>query len=192
MADPDRPRPSPRPATTTGDRPDGVADRASTGRRWWWRPAVGVLVPALVVAVLVVANVVLAVRRDGAEAREQARTAAVTAARTRVPALLGYDWTALDAHATRAGTLTTGAFRTRYATLFRTRIRPAALTQHTRTRAGVKTVGVVSADRDRVVLLMLLDQTTTSTAATRIDGSRSLVTMRDVHGTWLVAGLTPV
>ncbi|MDQ2797863.1 MAG: hypothetical protein M3Y06_12025 [Actinomycetota bacterium] len=184
----DDPLPRPRPRPLPRPRPD-LAAPDSSPRRWW--PLVIVVV---VLAALVAANIVLAVRRSGNDDVEQARSHAVAAAKEHVPVLLSYDYTSMDAYAKRAVGVTTGTFRQDYAKLLANYIEPAAVQQQTHTRATVKTVGVISAHADRVVLIVLLDQTTSGKGAvtSRVDGSRSKVTMRRAGGKWLIADFVPI
>lgn len=59
------------------------------------------------------------------------------------------------------------------------------------TKATVRNGAVVSADTDQVVMLVYLDQATTSKALTapRLDNVGVRVTVSDVDGKWLVSQL---
>ena len=148
----------------------------------------------MLVLALVAANIWLYVIRSGNDTIEQARHDASANARKRVPAMLSYTYKSVAAFATDAPKNATGAFKKDFAQLIRTVIAPAAEQQQLTTAATVKSVGVVEAHATRVVVLVLLNQTTSSKSikTPRLDGSRLRVTMRASGGTWLVSELTPI
>lgn len=146
-----------------------------------------------VVAALVAVNVWLALTRSDDDAAESARLAAVASARQRIPAMLSYDYRTIDHYLAVGPANTTGRFRTDFTQLVATVIAPAANREHVVTSTAVRAIGVTSAGADRVVLLVLLDQTTSNkTAAHRHDASRDRVTMVHSGGSWLIGELTPL
>jgi Mce-associated membrane protein len=185
-----RPRPGPRPnppAPPPAIEPTPAAASARPGR---WRLA-ATTVAVLVVAALVALNIwFLLLRSDNADV-EAARSAALASAKQRVPALLTYSYTAMDEYLAAAPENTTGSFRTAFSQLVKKVIVPDAKQQHIVTRATVKSAGIIEAGSDRVVVLVLLDQVTTSKASKtgRLDGSRVTATLQHVAGKWLIANM---
>lgn len=125
---------------------------------------------------------------------DAARQSAVEAARTRLPQLLSYDYHTLDRDLAGARAGTTGAFRDQFAELTTKVVAPAAQQQEIVTKTTVAGTSVVSAETDRVVLLVFLDQVTQTKAdaSSRIDGARVRATLQRQDGQWLVSALTPV
>jgi Mce-associated membrane protein len=133
-------------------------------------------------------------RVEQASEVDAARQAATDAARTRLPQLLSYDYHTLDRDLAGARAGTTGAFRDQFAELTTKVVAPAAQQQEIVTKTTVTGTSVVSAEPDRVVLLVFLDQVTHTKAdpSARIDGARARVTLQRQDGQWLVSALTPV
>jgi Mce-associated membrane protein len=147
-----------------------------------------VLVALVLAAVAVVGN-------QRASARDEARDAALEAARTRVPALLSYDAATLAEDLERAGEQTTGDFEADYQKILDEVVSPTAGKRGISTRAEVAQAGVVSGDGDGdgVVVLVLLTQTTSANdQGPTVSGSRVEVTLRQDDGDWKIAGLEPV
>lgn len=136
----------------------------------------------------------LLLQRRDARATETARTAAVSAARAAAGDILGYDYRSLEQSIRRARAATTGAFRGQYDTTAATLL-PQAKQLKAIVQATVGSAAVMSATRDRVVVLLFVDQATVKqvqgekTPTTRIDQSRVRVTMTRVDGRWLVSEL---
>ena len=204
-----RPYPTPRgeqsepaPAVDVADVPDSadVADAepsAVAAEASARRPVPGVallIAAAVVVAAFVAANVWLYLVRSNDDAVESARTAAVASARERVPAMLSYKYTDITDYVAAAPDNATGRFKTDFTQLITRVIAPAATAQKIVTNAQVKSAGVIDAHADSVVVLVMLDQTTTSKnlKGSRVDGSRVRVVMTRAGGTWLVSSLTPI
>lgn len=210
----DRPRPRPRPYPTrpepetepatetepgTETEPAAVAvepaAEARTGSRRRGVPGMALLVAAVVVvAAFVAANVWLYLVRSNNDATESAREAALTSARDRVPAMLSYKYTDITDYVSAAPDNATGQFKKDFTQLITRVIAPAATAQKIVTNAQVKSAGVIEAHADSVVVLVMLDQTTTSknTKGARVDGSRVRVVMARTGSTWLVSSLTPI
>jgi len=205
----DRPRPRPRPYPTRPDeQPEPAvaaeptaavaaeptaADTDASARRGV--PGLALLiVAAVVVAAFVAANVWLYLVRSNNDAIETARDAAVTSARERVPAMLSYKYTDITDYVAAAPDNSTGQFKKDFTQLIARVIAPAATSQKIVTNAQVKSAGVIEAHADSVVVLVMLDQTTTSKSikGSRVDGSRVRVVMTRTGSTWLVSSLTPI
>jgi Mce-associated membrane protein len=149
------------------------------------------LVP--VVVVLAVATLVSFLRWQSANAADSARSAAVTAANRRVPALLSYSYQTFGTVLAQAKTDTTPQFGATYAKLMSGQVEPQAIKDHVVTQATVSGTAVESTGSGGVTLLMFLNQQTKTDAKAQsvLNDTAVRVTMQDVNGTWLVANLTP-
>lgn len=134
---------------------------------------------------------VLAERR--AEAITDARFDAVTAARQRVARILTYSADTIDADIDRARQDTAGAFAQYYLPFARQSIAPAVRKEGTSSVAVVSRAAAVSATEDTVVVVVFIDQQTSSKAQPRprSTSSTARVTMTKVAGQWLISELTP-
>ena len=149
---------------------------------------------ALAVVLVALALAILAgLQAHLAAARAEARVDALAAAKTRVPALLSYDRASLDDDLDRAIEQTTGSFTDDYRTILTDVVKPTAARRGISTKAVVSAAGVVSGDRDEVVVLVFLTQTTTAKGGrTAVSGSRVEVTFERSGQAWKIAGLKPV
>lgn len=161
---------------------------ASPPRR---RPDPRLLVAALVVVVLAVTAGLLAVRARAEERLERARTAALAAAESHAVVLLSYDHRTLDRDFARARTVLTGPFAEDYATTTEEVVRPSAEQVKAVVTAEVAASSVVRASADRVVVLLFVDQTTTSTRldGPKIDLNRVRMTLQRVGQEWRVSAV---
>ena len=143
---------------------------------------------AVALLVLVVALAVLTVRDSRVE---RARAEGSAAALELTPRLLTYDYRSLADDAARAQAAVTGAFADQYRQYADQLLAPNAKEQNFVTKATVRNGAVVSAETDKVVVLVFLDQATTSKALTapRLDNVGVRVTVSDVDGKWLVSQL---
>jgi Mce-associated membrane protein len=157
--------------------------------------------PVALVAVLgflcllaVTAAAVLGWQRHSRDVVEQARKDAVSAARVAAGDILGYDYRSIEDAIKRARSETTGAFRKQYDSTA-TELLPQSKQVKAIVQATVGSAAVMSADRDRVVVLLFVDQATVKqqpgakTPETRIDQSRVRMTMTRTGGHWLVSEL---
>lgn len=128
----------------------------------------------------------------GADATVDARADALEAATASVPDLLSYDRGTLDRDLDRALDQTTGAFADDYRAILADVVEPTARRRGLSTTASVSAAGVVRGDRDEVVVLVFLTQTTTAKGRSSVSGSRVEVTMRRTGDSWKIAGLDPV
>ena len=157
------------------------------------RPPVALAALVIVVAALAVAAGVLAVRVRASQAAQAARTASVAAAERDVPALLSYSYQSFRADLARAQVDTTGGFRTRYLQLMSGQVQQAAMANHVVTQASVSAASVVEAQPGSATLLLFLSEQTRTDAKREpvLNDTAVRVTMREVNGTWRVAGLVP-
>lgn len=173
----------------------GVRDRIQRLSRMSRRSAtVTLVVLGLLVGAGTAATAVFGRSAADHNAAATAMKAARDSAQSRVPKVLSYDYNTVDSEFPGATQNLTGTFRDDFAKLGSSVIIPAAHRDSIVTKATIVGTSVVSADRDKVVLLVFLNQSTTSTKyqGPRLDGSRVRVTMADAAGTWLISDITPV
>lgn len=160
------------------------------------RPRSRRLTALLLVLCLVAATALgaLVLQRRDRVATEQARGDAVRAARAAARDILGYDYRSVEASIRRARASTTGAFRGQYDKTAQALL-PQSKQLKAIVQATVGTAAVMDAQRDRVVVLLFVDQATVkqvpgeTTPTTRIDQSRVRMTMTRVDDQWLVSEL---
>lgn len=159
-----------------------------------WRRRTIVAVIALVIAGLGVTDYVLAGHAADRTEAASAEHAAVAAAKTRVPAILSYNYKTLAHDLKAAQANTTGAFHGDYQKLLATVVEPSAKSKKIINKATVTGAAVVSGDAKHVVVLVFVTQSTTgaSGGTPLVSGSRVNVTMTKTHGAWLVSALNPV
>jgi Mce-associated membrane protein len=151
------------------------------------RLGLGLVVVALAAALLA------GVQARLAAATAEARTDALAAAKTRVPILLSYRKATLDEDLDRALAQTTGSFADDYRKILTDVVKPTAARRGISTEASVSAAGVVRGDRDEVVVLIFLTQTTTADPGrSSVSGSRVEVTLERSGDDWKIAGLKPV
>lgn len=125
---------------------------------------------------------------------EQARIDAVDAAGKQAVAMLAYDFADVDNQLASAADGLTGSFRDDYTTLVQETIAPGAKQKQLTVQVSVQAAAPVSTTPDEAVVLLYLNQTTTSADApdARTSGSRVRVSLQKVDDRWLVDQLTPV
>ncbi|GGT51455.1 hypothetical protein [Streptomyces purpureus] len=154
---------------------------------------------ALVAMLGLVAAVLLALEyRDGREA-ERARAEAAAAARRAAPVVLSYDHRHLDRDFAAARGHLTGAFRDEYRRTTTSVVAPTARKYRGVVKAtvveppggGDPAVSVVSASPDRAVVLLFVNQVTTSTQVSgpRVDLNRVRMTLARTSGGWKVSAV---
>jgi Mce-associated membrane protein len=149
--------------------------------------SLGVLLAALALAVVAT----LLARSASADA--DARSDALAAAKALVPDLLSYENATLQDDLAHAGALTTGTFGADYRKILKEVVEPTATKQGISTQAAVSAAGIISGNRERVVALVFLTQTTTARGNhSAVSGSRVEVIMEREGDTWKIAGLKPV
>ncbi|MDP3968168.1 MAG: hypothetical protein Q8Q02_07790 [Nocardioides sp.] len=158
-ADPEPSAPvSPEPESVSGavaEAPTAPSTRWAALRGRWVLVVVGLLVAALAVALVVA----LLQWRDLA-GQADARTSAQVAATSHVAAVLSYDAGDFDASTERAAEVMTTEFRREYEQTLEL-VRQDATDKGAVVEAEVTTAAVISASRDRVRLLLFVNQTTT-------------------------------
>lgn len=193
----DRPAPTearPAPGPDAAPRPPRTRRvlgqvRAGRPRRRFDLLLLGALV---VVVALVLTAATLTLRARAADRTERARTAAVAAAESDAADLLSYDYRHLDRDFARARAELTGRFARDYRRTTETVVRPTARQVKAVVTADVVASSVVRASQDRVVVLLFVNQTTTSTRVDgpRVDLNRVRMTMQRVDGRWLVGNVS--
>ncbi|HZC41712.1 MAG TPA: hypothetical protein VE343_13625 [Streptosporangiaceae bacterium] len=167
--------------------PGRAVTRAGRLPRRWRITVAAVLIVLVAGAAMTAVRLAAEAGRDAAVAR--ARSGALAAATADMRQILSYDYRSIGADLARARADTTGQFRGEFGILAGQLIGPAAREQRTVTRATVPDAAVISATADRVVLLLFIDQTTTSKARQQPQraASQVRVTMERAGGRWLVA-----
>jgi len=151
------------------------------------------LLVAGVVLIALAAAILAGVHARLSAATVDARAEALAAANTRVPDLLSYESATLDEDLDQALDQTTGSFTDDYRKILTDVVEPTAKRRGISTEASVSAAGVVSGDRDEVVVLLFLTQTTTAKGnRSSVSGSRVEVTMERDGDDWKIAGLQPV
>jgi Mce-associated membrane protein len=142
-------------------------------------------------AAAVAAAVVLTVQSREASRLSDARTAALQSARSAAEVVLSYDHEHLDEDFAAALDVSTGQFAEEYRRTSEGAVRKVATDTEATVTAQVASAGVVSATPDRVVVLLFVDQTTTSNRldAPQTDQNRVRMTMVRSGQEWLVAGV---
>ena len=150
----------------------------------------GLLAGGVAVLVALAVAIVCFLGAHHAQSQADDQSAALQAAKTRVPALLSYRTESLDADLAVAKQQTTGRFSSDYAKILDNVVEPTAKKGGISTDAEVSAAGVVSHSGDKVVVLAFLTQTTTNKSQRQsVSGSRVEVTMQHTGDTWKVAGL---
>lgn len=193
--DPPEPEPEPEPERQP-ESAEAVRDIAPPRRlsRRLLTPALCVVLVAGLVAVAVLGWQY----REGRRA-EQARGEALAAARKAAPVVLSYDYRRLDKDFARARAHLTGAFRDEYRRTTETVVGPTARKYRGVVKAtlaapadgGRPAESVVSAGPDRAVVLLFVNQVTTSTQVTgsRLDLNRVRMTLTRTSGGWKVSAV---
>jgi Mce-associated membrane protein len=139
--------------------------------------------------------------REYAEGRrtDAARTEAVAAARKAAPVVLSYDHRRLEADFAAARGHLTGAFEEEYGRTTSKVVGPTAKKYRGVVKAsvvappdgGAPAASVVSVSPDRAVVLLFVNQVTTSTQVTgsRVDLNRVRMTMTRTSGGWKVSAV---
>lgn len=125
---------------------------------------------------------------------EQARADAMSAASRTVSAMFTYEPGTVDTELPKAADGLTEAFRNDYLKLIKEAIAPGAKEKQLTVKATTQAEGVVSAEPEHAVVLLYLNQLTTSkdTPDGATSGSRVRVSLDKADDRWLVAQVTPV
>lgn len=146
---------------------------------------------AVVVTVLLLSQLGAAGSAGGGATGGSEQAAAVEAATVKVPQTLSYDHRTVEQDLGRAEANTTGAFQRQFVEVVRSTVVPTARAEGIVSTATVVGTAVVSADDREVVMLMFINQSTTSAASPepRLAANRTRVTMTSVDGQWLISDL---
>jgi Mce-associated membrane protein len=191
-----RPRPRPHPVepvpepafeSTAGETPAGRALPAVLSSR----PLVAGL--GVLVVLLAVAVSVLGFHSWRAAATAQAAEDALAAAQTSATTLFSYDYRTIDASLAAGKKVVTGQLATDYASTSAI-VGPTAVKNQAVVKATVSEAAVVSADPDRVVVLVYLNQSTQSknTEGTQLDMNRVRLTMVRAGDDWRITRAEPL
>lgn len=178
-------------AASSAGRVSGRLGRVVSGGR---RRTLLAGVAVLALLALIVCVVVAAFSLRAREVVEADRTSAEQAARGAVERLLSYDSKNLDPTRAAIDQMAIGSFHDQFATVFDQIVSPNATHQRAKSQAAVRESGVVSADEGRVVVLLFLNQSTSSAQlpADRIDTIQTRVTMTRIDDRWLISALDQV
>jgi Mce-associated membrane protein len=155
----------------------------------WSTGAKALLAGLLVITLSALAAFGLVAYRVRASSQvEAARDQASAAAQHDAVSILSYDYRHLDRDFAAARKALTGSFGRDYQATTSKLVRPGARQYHVVVRAEVAAESVVSATAEQVVVLLFVNQTTTSTrlAGPRVDLNRVRLTLVRVDGSWLV------
>ncbi|MFC9673133.1 hypothetical protein [Streptomyces sp. NPDC056949] len=190
----DPPEPSPESFDERKEDEPGSGTPARRGRRRLFTAVLCVLL----VAGLVAAGVLGWRYREGARA-DEARGQALAAARQAAPVVLSYDYRHLDRDFTAARARLTGHFRAEYGKTTATVVGPTARKYHGTVKAtvaqptggGSPAASVVSASPDHAVVLLFVNQVTTSTQVqgSRVDLNRVRMTLARTAEGWKVSAV---
>ncbi|VFB01072.1 h domain protein [Nocardia cyriacigeorgica] len=125
---------------------------------------------------------------------EESRAAAVEAASRTVSAMFSYEHTTVETELPKAADNLADPFRKDYLTLIEKAIVPGAKEKQLTVAATTQAAGIVSADRAHAVVMLYLNQVTTSKDSPQgtTSGSRVRVEMDKSDDRWLVASVTPI
>ena len=161
--------------------------------RWSQRVSGSAVILAVVVVVLAAATGWLFFQWQSDQAANNARTAAVTAARQDVPALLSYSFSSFSTDLATAEADTTAQFRNTYGNLMTGQIESTAKKDQVVTQATVSSASVVTAQPGSATLLLFLSQQTKTKAKQEsvLNDTAVRVEMKKANGKWLVDSLVP-
>lgn len=150
------------------------------------RGVLGLVIAALVVAAAALVAVYVH-ERSLAEARAQAQAAAARL----TPRVLTFDYRTIGPDAAQAKNATTGEFAAAVSSFVDEHLAAGAVKQELVTTATVRDSALVSSDKNHIVVMLLVDQMSTSKALTapRIDNVCVRVTMAKSDGRWLLSNL---
>ncbi|MBT2408015.1 MULTISPECIES: hypothetical protein [unclassified Streptomyces] len=151
----------------------------------------------IVVLLALTATATLAWKHREAERTTEARAAALTAARKAAPVILSYDYRHLDRDFAAARGHLTGPFLDQYSKTTETVVAPTAKTYSGVVKAAIATgdaapaASVISASPNKAVVLLFMNQLTTSTqiATPRLDLNRVRMTLVRTPQGWKVSAV---
>ncbi len=145
-----------------------------------------------VIAAIAVASAGLWAHR-GANQRDAAVRDALAASTAAAQAIFSYDFRSFDTSVANGQSFVTGAFATEYGQTTAA-LKPAAIAEKAVVRAAVSSAGVVNARRNRVELLLFLNQyrRNANIDGEKVDQNRVVLTMVPVKGEWKVTAATAI
>ena len=175
-------------ATTSEHAPDAKPKRALPLR------AIVIAVGALAVAALLIAVIVLGNDYRIDRQTEAARTDSVDAAGRQAVSMFAYDFKNVDTELPKAVDGLTGDLEDQYKGLIASTIAPGAKEKQLTVKVSVQGGSVVSASPQDAVVLLFLNQVTTSkdTPQAVTSGSRLRMTLHKDDGRWLVSNVKPI
>lgn len=188
------------PDVDAADQPVPETGKSSRGRRAGRKVAVRGNVVAIVLVLLLVVSGGLAAWLYFSEYRPDAQTgnaaeqAAVTAARDGTVALLSYKPETLDEDFSSAKSHLTGDFLNYYEKFTREIVTPAAKEKAVTTTAQVVDAAITELHPDSAVVMVFVNQTTTSKDRPdpAMSASTVMVSMTRANGKWLITKFDPV
>ncbi|MFC9968306.1 h domain protein [Nocardia ignorata] len=125
---------------------------------------------------------------------EQARGEAMSTASRTVSAMFSYEHVTVDTELPKAADGLSESFRNDYLRLIEEAIAPGAKEKQLTVKATTQAEGVISAEPEHAVVLLYLNQVTTSkdTPQGTASGSRVRVSLDKTGDRWLVSQVTPV
>ena len=179
-------------AETQSDKRDGILRRLAR--------VVAGRISAIVLAVAMLASAGVAAwlyfdqYRPGQETNDAAANVALDAAKTGTVALLSYSPESLDKDFAAAKSHLTGDFLSYYTQFTQQIVTPAAKQKSVKTAASVVRAAVSEMQRDSAVVLVFINQNTTSKE--NPDGafatSAVKVGLKKINGSWLISSFDPV
>ncbi|MBX7448829.1 twin-arginine translocation pathway signal [Mycolicibacterium sp. 3033] len=166
------------------------APRRGFIRRYW----LGALLIVLPVAATAVAAVLYVTQYRPESQTNQAVSDVIKAASDGTTALLTYSPASVEADTAHAKTLLTGQFLDYYTQFTANVIIPAAKKKEVETGAQVARSGIVEIHPDKAVVLVFVNQTSSSADRPEPANSASAVrvTMERQQGRWLISSFDPV
>ncbi|MGE2735690.1 hypothetical protein [Mycolicibacterium vaccae] len=150
------------------------------------------LLPALAIALACAAGFFKWQSATIGEARAAGQEA-VQAANDTIVAMLSYTPDNVDQDLHAAADRLTGTFRDSYLSLINETVIPGSTQKRISASARVAAAAPVSAEDERAVVLVFVDQTITMAADPPTDTASSVrVTLEKVDGRWLISDFTPV
>lgn len=171
-----------------------VSDEQPTAERGTnWRAIVVFAVLPIVVMVLALTAGFLKWQASSAQDSDVAAAQSLQAAKDSTVALLSYRPDTVERELTAARDRTTGEFRDSYTELTDQVVIPGAVQQQISTAVTIPAASSVSAEQNRAVALLFVNQTTTIGKDPPTASVSSVrVTMEKIDGRWLISGFDPV
>ena len=125
--------------------------------------------------------------------RDAAVRAALAASTAAAQAIFSYDYRSFDTSVANGRSFVTGGFADEYGQTT-TALKNTAVAEKAVVRAAVSAAGVVSATRDRVELLLFLNQyrRNANIDGEKVDQNRVVITMVPVQGDWKVSAAAAI